>query len=498
MIKDISLNARVEKFISQPRKMLIDGNWVDSISEERTVTYNPSTGEAITSVPKANKEDVEFAVKAARRAFEEGAWPNMKPVERANLLLKLADLIEENAETISYLESMDNGAPISRTTRLPVNSANNLRYYAGWATKITGETIPVSTPGNIFNYTRREPIGVCVGIIPWNGPFMSAIMKISAPLAVGNTVIIKPASETPLSALFLGELIQEAGFPDGVVNIITGPGSTVGSALVEHPDVDKVAFTGSTEVGKQIMQLGASTIKKVTLELGGKSANIVFEDANYDTAIRNAANAIYFNSGQACFAGSRLFVERSIYDRFIQDLAEYTKTYRLGNSLAQDTDLGPLISANQKQQVLQYLEIGKKEGAEVVIGGEPTEEELSKGYFVKPTVVANVQNDMRIAQEEIFGPVVSAIPFDDIDEVIHLANQSIYGLGGGICTTNLSKAHRVAHAMRTGNVWINTYSLTDPASPFGGYKQSGLGRENGAASIDAYTEIKNVWIDLGK
>jgi acyl-CoA reductase-like NAD-dependent aldehyde dehydrogenase len=476
--------------------MFIGGQWVDAVSGKRTEIRNPANGELITTASEGDKEDVDRAVAAARKAFAEGPWPKMKPNERARLLLKLADLIEENAEELAHLDTLDYGQPVSLTTGFAAAAADNFRYYAGWTTKIAGETLPSSTPGNIFNYTRREPIGVCAGIVPWNAPLMNAIMKISAPLAVGNTVIVKPSEETPISLLRFAELVQEAGFPDGVVNIVTGYGQTVGAALASHPDVDKIAFTGSTITGREIIRNSAENIKKVTLELGGKSAHIIFADADYETALANAANSIFFNSGQVCFAGSRLFIESKIYDKFLADLADYSKRYKVGDGFDQDTVIGPLISAKQKNRVLNYLEIGRREGAEMIIGGEAHEIELANGYYVKPTVLANVHNDMTIAREEIFGPVVSGMPFDDMDEVINLANDTVYGLGGGICTTDLRKAHKVAHALRTGNVWVNTYNITEPNSPFGGYKQSGLGRENGAASIDMYTEIKNIWINL--
>ncbi|MFC3040439.1 aldehyde dehydrogenase family protein [Virgibacillus xinjiangensis] len=492
----VALNQKAAAFTSKPLKMVIGGKWVDALSGKRTEIRNPADGTVITTAAEADKEDVDAAVRAARKAFEEGPWSRMKPNERAKLMLKLADLIEANGEELAHLDTLDYGQPLSTTLGFAGAAADNFRYYAGWATKLTGETHTSSIPGEVFNYTRREPLGVCAGIVPWNAPLMNAVMKITAPLAVGNTVIIKPSEETPISLLRLAELVQEAGFPDGVVNIVTGHGSTAGDALASHPDVDKVAFTGSTAVGKKIIQNSAVNIKKVTLELGGKSAHVIFADADYEQALQNASNAVFWNSGQVCFAGSRLFIERKIYDNFLSDLAEYSKNYKVGNGLDESSVIGPLISAKQKKRVLNYLDIGQREGAEMLIGGEATEADLRDGYFVKPTVMANVNNDMTIAQEEIFGPVVSAIPFDGEDEVIRLANQTEYGLGGGICTTNLKKAHKVAHGMNTGNVWVNTYNITEPNSPFGGYKQSGLGRENGMASIDAYTEVKNIWIDL--
>ncbi|MDR7076158.1 acyl-CoA reductase-like NAD-dependent aldehyde dehydrogenase [Neobacillus niacini] len=492
----ISLHPKAIEFTSAPKRMLIGGQWVESVSGKTFTTENPATGEIITTVPEGDKEDINRAVAAARKAFEEGPWPKIKPNERANLLLKLADLVEQNAEELAHLETLDNGRSLEFQLKVVDRVVEDFRYYAGWTTKINGETIPVSTPGNIFNYTKREPIGVCGQIIPWNAPLLMAAWKLSAPLATGNTVVLKPAENTPLTALRLGELIQEAGFPDGVVNIVTGFGGTVGAALTEHPDVDKIAFTGSTAVGKQIMRSAAVNVKKVSLELGGKSAHIVFADADYEKALANVANAIFGGSGQACIAGSRLFIEKKIYDNFISDLAEYTKNYKIGSGFDHTANLGPLISAKQKKSVLSYVDIGKQEGAEMLVGGDVTEENLACGYYVRPTIFANVNNSMRIAQEEIFGPVVAGMPFESVDEVIKLANQTKYGLGGGVNTTDLRKAHQVAHGIKTGNVWVNRYGVLDPASPFGGYKQSGIGREHGAESIDMYTETKSVWIDL--
>jgi aldehyde dehydrogenase (NAD+) len=492
----ISLNPKAAEFISKPRNLFINGQFVEAVSGKRFETINPANGQVITTVAEGDKEDINRAVTAARKAFDEGPWPKMKPAERARILLKFADLVEENVEELAHLDTLDYGQPVGLTTAFASSVIELFRYYAGWATKITGQTIPVSLPGDIFNYTRREAIGVCGQISPWNAPVSVAAMKLAAPLSVGNTVVLKPAEQSPLSALRLAELIQEAGFPDGVVNIVPGFGATAGAALTQHPDVDKITFTGSTAVGKEIMRSAAGNLKKVTLELGGKSPHIICADADYELALANAANAILFNSGQVCFAGSRLFVEKKIYDNFVSDLIDYTKNYKLGDGFDQTTTLGPLVSEKQKNRVLNYLNIGQQEGAEMLIGGDATSADLANGYFVKPTLLANVRNDMTVAQEEIFGPVVCAMMFDDLDEVIKVANATEYGLGAGICTTDLRKAHKAAHALRTGNVWVNTYNLMDPASPFGGYKQSGLGRENGSASIDTYTQIKSVWIDL--
>ncbi|MCM3567490.1 aldehyde dehydrogenase family protein [Neobacillus mesonae] len=493
----IPLNSKAAKFVSTPKQLFINGKFVDAVSGKRFETLNPATGEVITTIAEGDKEDIDRAVAAARKAFEEGPWASMKPNERARLLLKFADLVEENIEELAHIDTLEFGQPLATTTAFASSVPELFRYYAGWATKVTGETIPVSTPGTIFNYTRREPLGVCAGISPWNAPVSVAAMKLAAPLSVGNTVVLKPAEQTPLSSLRLAELFVEAGFPDGVVNIVPGFGPTAGAALVNHPDVDKVAFTGSTVVGKEIMRSAAGNLKKVTLELGGKSPHIICADADYEKALANAAFGILFNSGQVCFAGTRLFVEKKIYDNFVSDLINYTKKYKLGSGFDATTTLGPLISEKQKNRVLNYLDIGQQEGAEMLVGGNAVSSDLANGYFVKPTVLANVQNTMTVAQEEIFGPVICAMPFDDLDEVVKTANETYYGLGAGICTTDLRKAHKLAHAIKSGNVWVNTYHLMDPASPMGGYKQSGIGRENGAASVlDTYTQIKSVWVDL--
>lgn len=492
----VQLNTKVVDYVKSARKLFINGQFVDSVSGETFDTFDPATGNKIVSVAEANAEDVEKAVEAARDAFDSGDWPKMKPNDRARLLLKLADLIEENAEELSHLETLDNGMPLNQSYQMILGAAESFRYYAGWATKIAGETLNPSTPGEYFTYTRKEPVGVAGAIIPWNGPLTMASWKLAAPLAVGCTVILKPAENTPLTALRLAELIQEAEFPDGVVNIIPGMGSVAGQAMTEHPQIDKIAFTGSTAVGKKIMASSAVNVKKVSLELGGKSAHIVFADADYDKAIANAANAVLMNTGQACIAGSRLFVEDKIYDKFLQDLSDYVQNFKVGSGFDSSTQLGPVISQKQKERILGYLDIGKNEGAELLTGDQGLEADLENGYFVKPTVISNVNNDMRIAKEEIFGPVVSGIPFSDVDEMLKQANDTEYGLGGGVNTTDVKKAHKVAHGLRTGNVWVNTYNLMDPAVPFGGYKQSGLGRENGKESLDMFMETKSVWIDL--
>jgi phenylacetaldehyde dehydrogenase len=415
------------------------------------------------------------------------------------VLWKLADLIEQRTEEFAQLETLDNGKPlaVARVADIPL-VVDHFRYYAGWATKVEGETIPVSIPGARFlNYTVREPVGVVGQIIPWNFPLLMAAWKLGAALACGNTVVLKPAEQTPLSALRLGELLDEAGIPPGVVNIVTGFGETAGAAIAAHPDLDKVAFTGSTEVGRQIMRAAAGNLKRVSLELGGKSPNIVFADADLDAAATGAAAAIYFNHGQCCCAGSRLFIEHKAYDRIMPKLVEYSEQIKVGPGMDASTEMGPLVSSEQYERVTSYLEAGKKEGATISAGGGRPKE-LSKGYFVKPTVFSDVRPDMKITREEIFGPVVCAIPFKDVEEVAAAGNDTTYGLAAAVWTRDIQKAHRMAESLKAGTVWINCYNVFDAASPFGGYKQSGFGREMGKAALELYTQIKSVWVNLGE
>ncbi len=490
-------NATTSPFLSQKViKMLIGGQWVEAANGKTFETKNPSTGQVLAQVAEGEAEDINRAVVAARQAFESGPWPKMTPSQRGQLLWKLADLIEKNAAELAELETLDNGKPIkySRAADVPL-TADHFRYFAGWATKIEGETIPVSIP-NMFTYTLREPLGVVGQIIPWNFPLQMASWKLAPALACGNTVVLKPAEQTPLTALRLGELIVEAGFPAGVVNIVPGFGPTAGATLAEHPDVDKIAFTGSTEVGKKILAASAGNLKKVTLELGGKSPNIIFPDADLKQAVRGASNAIFFNQGQICTAGSRLFVHKSVYDQVVSGLVENANKMKLGVGLDPATDMGPVISTEQLERVTGYIETGKREGAQAVAGGERANGELSEGYFVRPTVFDGVSDDMTIAREEIFGPVVVALPFEDVDELAARANKSIYGLAAGVWTNDVKKAHKMAAALKAGVVWINTYNMFDAAAPFGGYKQSGYGREMGHAVLDAYTQIKTVWLNL--
>jgi acyl-CoA reductase-like NAD-dependent aldehyde dehydrogenase len=480
----------------QPIKMLIKGQWVEAASGKTFETFNPANSKVLAKVVEGGQEDINRAVVAARKAFESGAWPRMSPSQRGRLLWKLADLIEQNADELALLETLDNGKPIkySRSIDVP-QAADHFRYFAGWATKLEGNTIPVSIP-NMFTYTLREPLGVVGQIIPWNFPLQMAAWKLAPALACGNTVILKPAEQTPLTALRLGELICEAGFPRGVVNIVPGFGETAGAALAAHPDVDKIAFTGSTEVGKKILHASIDTLKKVTLELGGKSPNIIFPDADMKYAIRGAVNAIFFNQGQVCTAGSRLFVHQSVYDQVVDQLSEAANAMKLGAGVDPSTELGPLISQEQLERVTAYIELGKREGATPTAGGERPNKEQFPGYFMRPTVFSKVSDEMTIAREEIFGPVVVVMPFEDVEELAIRANKSVYGLAAGVWTNDIKKVHEMAAALKSGVVWVNTYNMFDAAAPFGGYKQSGYGREMGHAALDAYTQSKTVWINL--
>ncbi|HJY83699.1 MAG TPA: aldehyde dehydrogenase family protein [Candidatus Binatia bacterium] len=490
-----ALPQAVRDFITPShKKMLIGGKWVDAASGKTFVTVNPATAEPLATVAEGDAADIERAVQAARKAFDEGPWPHEKPAERTKVLLRIADLIEKHKDELAQLETLDNGKTLFESRNVDIPGAiDTFRYYAGWPTKIYGETNP-SDP-SFFNYTLREPVGVCGQIIPWNFPLMMAAWKLGPALACGNTVILKPAEQTPLTALRLGELLLEAGVPEGVVNIVPGFGPTAGGALANHPAVDKVAFTGSTEVGKEILKASAGNLKRVSLELGGKSPNIVFVDADQNAAVAGAFMGIFFNQGQVCCAGSRLFVEQKVYDQFTETLANSAAALKQGPGLDKDSRIGPLVSQEQFERVLGYIDIGKKEGAQIKVGGEQNKE-LGKGYFVKPTVLTNVNNSMRVAQEEIFGPVVAAIPFKDEEDVVRQANQTVYGLSAGVWTRDVSKAHRISRALRAGTVWVNCYNQLDPISPFGGYKQSGFGRELGLHSLELYTQIKSVWLKV--
>ena len=488
----VNLHEKVEKFLQGTKKLYVNGAFIESASGKTFKTPNPATGETLAIVAEAGREDIHKAVVAARMAFDEGPWSRMSTAERSRLMYKLADLMEEHKEELAQLETLDNGKPIRETMAADIPLAiEHMRYYAGWATKIVGQTIPVS--GDYFNYTRHEAVGVVGQIIPWNFPLLMAMWKMGAALATGCTIVLKPAEQTPLSALYLAELIEEAGFPKGVINIVPGFGESAGQALVNHPLVDKIAFTGSTPVGKQIMRQASESLKRVTLELGGKSPNIILPDADLSRAIPGALSGVMFNQGQVCCAGSRLFIPKKMYDNVMADLVLYSKKLNQGAGLNPETTIGPLVSEEQQKRVMSYIEKGIEEGAEVLCGGSNP---FDQGYFVSPTVFADVNDEMTIAKEEIFGPVISAIPFNDIDEVIERANKSQFGLAAGVWTENVKTAHYVASKVRAGTVWVNCYNVFDAASPFGGFKQSGLGREMGSYALNNYTEVKSVWINL--
>ncbi|MCH1627947.1 aldehyde dehydrogenase family protein [Ferdinandcohnia quinoae] len=488
----VELREKVEKFLSGNKKLFINGEFVESISGKTFDTFNPATGEVLASVYEAGPEDIDLAVKAARKAFDEGPWKKMSAASRSRIMYKLADLMEEHKDELAQLETLDNGKPIRETSNADIPLAiEHMRYYAGWSTKIVGQTIPVSGP--FLNYTRHEAVGVVGQIIPWNFPLLMAMWKLGAALASGCTVILKPAEQTPLSALYLAELAAEAGFPPGVLNIVPGFGESAGQPLVDHPQVDKIAFTGSTEVGKMIMARASKSLKRVTLELGGKSPNIILPDADMTKAIPGALNGVMFNQGQVCCAGSRVFIQKKQFDNVVADMVSHAEKIKQGAGIHGDTEIGPLVSIEQQNRVLSYIEKGKSEGAELVVGGTQPYE---AGYFVSPTIFANVNDEMTIAKEEIFGPVISAMPYEDLDELIARANNSDYGLAAGVWTRDVAKAHYISNNLRAGTVWVNCYNAFDAASPFGGYKQSGFGREMGSYALDNYTEVKSVWISL--
>ena len=484
---------------SGPKKLLIDGQWVEAASGKTFETINPATGEVLARVAEGDHEDVDRAVAAARKAFDDGPWPHLSAAERSHIIWRIADLIESRGDIFAQVDSLDNGKPVAVAKADDVGgTVEYFRYYAGWPTKILGNTVPVTVVPEIFGYTLRQPVGVCGQIIPWNYPLMMAAWKLAPALAAGCTCVLKPAEQTPLSALLLAELLLEAGVPEGVVNVVTGFGETAGAAIAAHMQVDKIAFTGSTEVGRLILQAaGKSNLKKVSLELGGKSPNIVFADADLDAAKEGAASGIFYNMGQDCTAGSRVFVEGKVYDEVAQFIADKGRGLKIGPGLDESTEIGPLVSQEQLDRVTGYIDVGAQEGARVLAGGErATEGDLARGYFVRPTVFAQARNDMRIAQEEIFGPVVTVIPFKDVDDAVRQGNKIGYGLGAGVWTNDVKKAHKVAAAIKAGTVWVNTYNLVDPAMPFGGFKQSGLGREMGFEAIQLYTEVKSVWMNL--
>jgi phenylacetaldehyde dehydrogenase len=489
----------VTAWLAKPKQNLINGKWVSAASGKTFDVFNPADASVLARAAAGDKEDIQRAVAAARRAFESGPWRRMTPSERGKLVWRVGDLILQHADELAEIESLDNGKPraVARVADIPL-SADIFHYMAGWATKIEGNTIPISVPyaaGARFHaFTLREPVGVVGQIIPWNFPLLMAAWKLGPALATGNCVVLKPAEQTPLSALRLGELLLEAGIPEGVVNIVTGFGETAGAALAAHDDVDKIAFTGSTEVGKLIVQAAAGNLKKVSLELGGKSPNIIFKDVgDLDAAIAGAANAIFFNHGQCCCAGSRLLVERDVFDDVVAGVAKHAKKIKLGPGLAPDTEMGPLVSEEQLSRVTNYMHQGKQEGACYVTGGARSGD---RGYFVEPTVVKDVNPKMSIVREEIFGPVVVAEPFTKAEDLITRANQTQYGLAAGVWTRDIAKAHRIAAELKAGTVWINCYNVFDSALPFGGYKQSGWGREMGHDVLNLYTQTKAVVVGL--
>jgi len=479
--------------VKQQQPLFIGGKWLDSVSGKTFGTVNPATGETICQVAEGDKADVDLAVKAARKAFEDGPWPRMAASERGRLLNKLADLIEQNKEELAGLESLDNGKPyqVALAADLPL-TIKCYRYYAGWADKVHGKTIPVEGP--YLCYTKHEPVGVVGQIIPWNFPLLMQAWKWGPALATGCTLVLKPAEQTPLSALRVAALAQEAGIPDGVINVVPGFGPTAGAALSGHMDVDKIAFTGEHTTGQLIMEAAArSNLKRISLELGGKSPNVVFADADLDAAVEGAYFGLFFNQGQCCCAGSRLFVEEKIHDQFVEKILKKAKSQKVGDPFDPETTQGPQVSQEQCDRIMGYIDAGKNEGAKLLTGGKRSG---NRGYFIEPTVFEGVTDEMKIAREEIFGPVMNILKFKDVNEVVRRGNQTFFGLAAAVWTRDINKAHRLANSLRAGTVWVNCYDVFDAAAPFGGFKMSGIGRELGEYALQLYTEVKTVYVNL--
>lgn len=493
-LQRFGVREETKRFLEQPQRMCIGGAFVSGSDGETLDVIEPSTEGIITQIPLASLGDLDRAVAAAREQFDGGAWRRLKPLERERLLHRLADLLEDHADELAEIESIDVGKPVANARDVDIQGTiDTFRYFAGWASKLHGRTVEPSLPGHYLAYTRKEPVGVVGIVVPWNFPLQTMAWKLAAALAAGCTAVIKPAELTPLSTLRFAELVQEAGIPDGVVNVVTGRGNVIGAAMARHPGIDKLTFTGSTAVGRDVGSAAVGGIKRVTLELGGKSPVLVLDDADIPAAARAVANGMFFNSGQVCDAGSRVYVQRGIHDRFLAELIDYTRTLKIAPGLDRDCFIGPLVSAQQKERVTSYIEAGRREGAELVCGGRTLE---GSGYFVQPTIFSNCREDMRIVKEEIFGPVLVSAMFDDIDEAVTLANATPYGLAAAIYSRDLNRVHGLVPRLRAGNVYVNAHSTIDPSMPFGGFKESGFGKDLGAEQLDSLLETKAVWITL--